>query len=62
MFVIGRIELRLLDHAEQMGELQRDRSTRFQSRRKTSGEIIDVRYMRENIVADDEIRPFAFRA
>ncbi len=56
VLVIDRVELPLRDQLQQMGKFQRDRATGLERNRKATGEIIDVRDMGIDVVAQDQIR------
>src|SRR5688572_20840859 len=55
MLVVHRIELRVLDQPHEVRKLERYRSARLQRVSETAGEVVYVRHVREDVVADDEI-------
>src|ERR1039457_4233306 len=61
MLVVDGIELILLDEAQEMGKFQGDRSIRLKEGREPSREIVDVRNMGVDVVADEEVGPRALR-
>src|ERR1700731_210482 len=61
MLVVNGIELIAFDKPLQMRELQRDDALRLQKKLHSADEIVEVGYLGKHIVAEDEIRPVAFR-
>ena len=61
MFVVNRVELRVLDNPEQMGKFQSNGPARFERGCQSPCEIVDVRDMSKDIIADDQISRFALR-
>ena len=59
MLVINGVELALLDELKQMGELHRDNAVILQRAFQSLYEIVDLRNMGKDIVADDQIGLYA---
>ena len=57
--MVNGIELGLFHQTQQMGKLQSNSATRFEGGFETTGKIIDIRNMREDVVAHDEVRLLA---
>ena len=55
MFVVDRVELAELDQPHQVRKFQRHHTFGFQRDSKTTGKIIDIRHMRIDIIAKDEV-------
>ncbi len=55
MLVIDRVELVLLDEAQQMRELEGGDAARAQQDRHARQEVVEVGHLRQHVVADDEI-------
>src|SRR5882762_7608024 len=60
MFVIDGVEFIVFDQAGQVRKLQRENSVGFQQQLEAFDEIIDVRHLRQHIVADNQVRRFSF--
>src|SRR5215208_4964005 len=60
MLMIDRVELILVDEPLEMRKLQRDHAVRSQQMRHARRKIVEVRHLRQHIVADDEIGGLAF--
>ena len=58
--MIDGVELVLVDQPLEMRELERDHAVRRQQMRHAADEIIEVRHLRQNVVADDEVGLLAF--
>src|SRR6267142_648070 len=59
MLVIDGVEFIMFDQARQVRKLQRENSVGFQQQLEAFDEIIDVRYLRQHIVADNQVRRFS---
>jgi hypothetical protein len=57
VLVVDRVELVLVHELEQVGELHRDHAARLEQELHAADEIIDVRHVRQHVVAEQEIRP-----
>src|SRR5262249_12377239 len=55
MFVVDRVELILVDEPLKMGDLECDHTVRRKQMRHSCGEVVEIRDLRQHIVADDEI-------
>src|SRR5258705_12468665 len=59
MFMIDGVEFIMFDQAGQVRKLQRENSVGFQQQLEAFDEIIDVRHLRQYIVADNQVRRFS---
>ena len=59
--MVDRVELVLRDQALDVRELQRDDAFRFEKDGHASDEVVEVRNLREHVVADDEVGLDPFR-
>src|SRR6202007_2407393 len=55
MLVVNGIELIVVDQPLQVRKFQRDNALWRQEVRESSGEIVQVGYLSENVIADDKI-------
>ncbi len=60
MLMIDGVELVLVDQPLEMRKLERDHAVRRQQMRHAGGEVVEVRHLRQHIVADDEVGLLAF--
>ncbi len=55
MLVIDCVELVLLDQIGEMRKLQRNHAFRLQQQMQTTHKVIEIRNLRQNVVADQEV-------
>ena len=56
VFVIDGIELIVRDQLHEMRELDRDHAARSQRDLQSSDEVVEVRHLREHVVAEEQVR------
>ena len=61
MLVINRVELTSLDQRQQMWNFDRQHPARFQNQIQPGDKIVDVGYMREHVVGDEQVRGLPLR-
>ena len=61
VLVVDGVELVLLEQPQQVRELHRDRPARRQRDRQPGDEVVELRHVGEDVVADDQVGPFAAR-
>ena len=59
MLVVDGVELVLRDQPLQVRELERDDALRLEQERHAGDEVVEVRHLRQHVVADDEVGPLA---
>ena len=55
VLVVDRVELRLLDQAQQVRELHRDAPPGVEQELEAGDEVVEVRHVGEHVVADDQV-------
>src|SRR5579885_298253 len=55
VLVVDGVELVVLDEPQQVRELQRQNTGRFQKNPETFHEIVQVRYLRENVIPQNQL-------
>ena len=53
--MVDGVELVLLDQADQMREFERDDTLRLQEDLHAGDEVVEIRNLRQHVVADDQI-------
>src|SRR5262245_28249844 len=61
MLVIDCVELILVDEPLKMGDLECDYTVRRKQMRHSCGEVVEIRDLRQHIVADNEVCPPTLR-
>src|SRR5947207_11382713 len=60
MLMVSGVELGFRHHLHEVWKLKRRYAARFKKQNERSGKIIDIRYMRQNVVSDSQVDLPAF--
>src|SRR5262249_21829573 len=59
--MVDRVELVLVDQSLEVWKLDGDDAARFEEKRDAANEVVEVGHLRQDVVADDEIRRVTLR-